>query len=792
MVPSKIRELAMTSTKIYLDWLKEKGKGAERINTNSIRKNDDTSYTFTLNKKPYSVESLCLCIDNKYYFSDTFAVSFYDEKKLQLQIRWLKEDSPLCSMSSAMVCKRVSFVSDMKFLVENVYEWYSTHGTELSIPSIASVCKNKAHEFLEEYNTISDEQKKAILTSLTSPFSYIWGAPGTGKTRYVLAHSMLFHIIQNNRVLLLAPTNNSLDQSLRGILEVLQENDISLENIFRLGVPTSTFYQEYPECCEDKHRQKITLELREELEKNQRKKAQTRLLNNVQFCCDTMSLVYSCAQQYLDLQQQIEYCSDNLRTKKVLLDHAEQLIKTGMKQIDDINAYARTLRYKLKSKLNSRYSSRLRDENERLIQDISVADKDRESLTIAISELETKEKLLMKQSSELNLFERMESVDKLLHNILNCSMRNWQTVNDYLDECPDLLSELQTLKNSLIEKGAGDKNQNDLAKEEARIEQQLQSLSIGLNQRLLKTKVLAMTLDAYISRYDTLGDDKDFTFEFNPEQIFLDEAGYCSLIKGITILRNNIPVTLLGDHMQLPPVCEMSRNDIIENHPRVFMWDQSLLYAEELFQESNVKCFESYRNLEAPPFVHLTKSDLTSTFRFGNRLSRILDSFVYKNGFHSSGNTEDFLLEIVNVNKRKTEINTHVNTEEAEWIVAWIASTSDEKSDDFVVLTPYRKQVEVIKRLVRNPEDKNKIMTIHSSQGKEWSTVVLSVVDTQDKFFVDIHNPETKALELINTAVSRTKKRLIIVCDVDYWKTQEDQFIYGLISNQKRGGFYES
>ena len=64
-------------------------------------------------------------------------------------------------------------------------------------------------------------------------------------------------------------------------------------------------------------------------------------------------------------------------------------------------------------------------------------------------------------------------------------------------------------------------------------------------------------------------------------------------------------------------------------------------------------------------------------------------------------------------------------------------------------------------------------------------TVILSVVDTADKWFVDSTIAISKGLNLVNTAVSRAKKQLIIVCDKDYWINQKGQLLTDLITNGK-------
>ena len=77
------------------------------------------------------------------------------------------------------------------------------------------------------------------------------------------------------------------------------------------------------------------------------------------------------------------------------------------------------------------------------------------------------------------------------------------------------------------------------------------------------------------------------------------------------------------------------------------------------------------------------------------------------------------------------------------------------------------------------------LATVHGSQGREWKTVILSVVDTSDKFFTDTRNPRSNGLNLINTAVSRAREELIIVCDYHYWIRQKGQLICKLLENAR-------
>ena len=77
------------------------------------------------------------------------------------------------------------------------------------------------------------------------------------------------------------------------------------------------------------------------------------------------------------------------------------------------------------------------------------------------------------------------------------------------------------------------------------------------------------------------------------------------------------------------------------------------------------------------------------------------------------------------------------------------------------------------------------IVTVHGSQGREWDTVLFSVVDTTDKFFVDSLNQISDGKKLVNTAVSRARKRIVIVCDYAYWITQKNQLICRILEKAK-------
>ena len=78
------------------------------------------------------------------------------------------------------------------------------------------------------------------------------------------------------------------------------------------------------------------------------------------------------------------------------------------------------------------------------------------------------------------------------------------------------------------------------------------------------------------------------------------------------------------------------------------------------------------------------------------------------------------------------------------------------------------------------------VMTVHASQGREWDTVVFSVADngvvSRDVPFRFTSSETEVGRRLVNTAVSRAKRRLVLVCDRDHWMQKEGELIGGLLA----------
>lgn len=278
---------------------------------------------------------------------------------------------------------------------------------------------------------------------------------------------------------------------------------------------------------------------------------------------------------------------------------------------------------------------------------------------------------------------------------------------------------------------------------------------------LKNSMVIAMTLDTYMLREDLQ------TVDFC--HIFLDEAGFAPLIKTLAVCTNGKPITLLGDHCQLKPVCEMDITTLKNpDYSDVCLWTQSGVYLESVFTKNIDKIKIEYFNNSQPSFSqsYLEKKELLKTYRFGKNLTALLDKFIYKNGLHSE--LPDAGLFYINVN---SSIDGLSNINEVNKITEYIKTTKL-SHDQTGIITPFRKQADLLKKSL--PYLSENIMTIHKSQGREFETVILSPVMLH---FHLTNSNNISAKYALNVALSRVKKNLIIVCDYNFWIAQKNQLL---------------
>ncbi len=605
----EIKNSFIYGSQVYLNYLIDNDLGIEHILVEDLVRKKEKVFFMRLSKRLFDSCGFEIEINGKKYGDEDFSVKDSDFFKRTLTVEFNE------NISADIKASDVVINVNMRFLVERVIKWYKAHGEKIAFPE--ELPKLSPELDISKKILPSPCQEKAIKTVFSQPFSYIWGAPGTGKTRFVLANCVLNYLkndTDEDIIFITAPTNVALDQTLNGLLPVLEEEGFDLSLVARLGYATESLSSTYPQVCEKEIINRLTAEYN--IQKNE-------LLNCIK------------------LKQEVKKSDTPLPLKKKLKEVIEKTEK---------------------------------------------------------------------KYGEASL-ERIEQLGKML---------------------------------------AG-------ARE-------------NLFLYLIKgnIRIVACTVDKFIAYNMNSAMEKN---KKAAAHLFLDEACYCNLVKATVLLSMRCPITFLGDHMQLPPVCEMDENNFSNPlfQPAV-IWAQSAVYAEDIFKKDVYELFQDYILGASPNFEYTAKADLNETHRFGSGIAEILESYVYQNHFSSLAEDETNILAI---DAKGVSGGSRSSVKEAEAILEII---KDYHLSDFAVLTPYKSQEALIRKYT------DRVMTVHRSQGQEWDTVILSVCDRENMYFTDSTNRRSKGLELINTAISRAKKNLIVVCDVEFWKNCDGQLISALVN----------
>jgi hypothetical protein len=767
------------------------GFGIEEVRVRSIHQKDGI-FKLVLDKKLHNVEAIVFVVIGQQYDTTKVRIIEYDNETNTLII---KPQEDLQERFAKIFADEIKIISDLKFLVERTRVWYQHNGDKIRLPTSKSSLTFPNGDNFFVGTKPSPDQAEAIKTIFNKPLSYIWGAPGTGKTQLVLAYSLIHYIQSGKKVAIFAATNNALEQILYGVLSITKKAGIQDSMILRLGTPSSKFAQTHPDSCELVGVQQKFREI-----DNQIKIVKGVLESNT--VSKILSSLEAKSSEILSQLKQIEISrgetllatnvlqaklEKKLSSSNLALSHIAELEKNIKRSERTISSFA----YFLKKNFLGLPDT---DELELEKKKAELNDKLKES-----KKLEEETEVLENELKDLKFsYSDFSKIDALLHNLKDiCSVdaqasslvsavtfqnleSTQSSLTNYLKKRADELT-----SSGMIAPEYSSWTEQEMLEKLKSWEEQKDDIESQSEEQINKANVVALTLDCYISRYK----DKDLP----GEHYFLDEAGYACLIKALTLFRKNVPITFLGDHKQLPPVCEFDDNKMgdTEMNREIFMWAQSALYMEWLFKKTKSDAFLDYEKNIPFSFVDMEKVDLRKTYRFGSALAEKLNQFVYNNGFSSceeGGETQIYYIHAPHIHPQPVVNTNGVNKPSRENIfevnkIVELVNNLDQES--FAILTPYKKQVALLGQMLPNARRDLRIMTVHGSQGKEWNDVVLSIVDTDRMWFVDTLNKSSRGINVVNTAVSRAKKRLFIVCNYEFWIRQDKQLIKGLLDVAK-------
>jgi hypothetical protein len=733
-----LQKLCIDSATRYLEYLHENNLGFTEIRVTQKQDLGGAAWCLRLSQRVVDIDTIQLRFRGNRYQAGDFDIDSYDDEKRVL-ILILRRDIPEFNEAAE---SEVLIISDMKFIVERLRNWFVARGDSIMSPEMIEGVVSAVPPI-----ELNEDQVSAFSGTISAALCYVWGPPGTGKTKRVLSAAVMHQMLEGRRVAIIAPTNNAVEVAMRALIETAsllrERTDISAEQrvrldlsrFLRVGSPTKAFADEYPSVCEARGLAKQIKDIEgvmEVLDKVIRFRKNSGALSNIE-------LILALTNTVLDLAQRREHVWMRLGQLKPQISEDEE----------HLNSFWR-----------------------------------RTFGTITRATPKVQERRERNQSEQRNLNEELAAIEKRIRP-LSAEIKSTRTGSALLDSLYESFkSEASAPVAAFCVRlnGIADKTREELARRaalaggyghqtieeiEAELRKQKDNAELlrqrTLEERLPNLGAVGMTLDAFIARFP---DSVPF------DHLFLDEAGYAPLIKSLPLLRNSVPVTLLGDHLQLPPVCEMKDQHFVlsdANLPVVLWAKPSLYLGKALDPETAVEDFPRWLwNYKLDAALPVIKTHtLGTTYRFGQNLAQILDAAIYQMGFRASSESERLKIRVIPVRRQQ----------DGDWQNQWECEAIKKLMEagignDFVVITPYRKQVSLLTRTLPFFV-KEDVMTVNRAQGKEWDTVVFSAADTfQRPFLTDSSNPAGRAV--LNTAVSRARKELILVCDPDYWGARGD------------------
>lgn len=762
MTADEIREIAIDSSKAYYEYLNQNDKGIQEVDVFELEYSHgkDIVIKLRLSAKLFDTEAIFfknLRTNRKYDTTDIKVIEHDNDKNILL----IKPTEKVISDFKGLRNIDLKVISDLKFLVERVKAWYELNGSKLALPTKSSKHSKDFQNiqfFEEKVFHPSENQKMSLENIFTNPFSYVWGAPGTGKTQFVLSYAVLHYIKKGDKIAILAPTNNAIEQVLRGVIKMTDKAGVDRKQIIRLGTPSKKFAESFPEVCEEKGVQKKLAEIDKQID------ILERMLNfqNQKKVIDEFNSLMPEFDRLLDLsskihieQKLISEINVQCKKKEIEIKFLTETLFYQKQQLNKNIAKTNSLSHKIAKLFGSKTTN---TENKIILIEENILNSKKE---LEYAEDELSQSIHKKTIQEINLSKTKETTLGKIRSLV-VQTKDKSEINSIvstltIENTNKVKEGVNSLINQKKEKLEVDEHLYSEYKNNQLVDIKFEldnyfalrtKLSASSTEERLKSvNVIACTLDGYIGRYAET--------KLNVEHIFLDEAGYANVIKALTLFNHATPISFLGDHKQLPPVCEINDKDIERDSKfnNMFLWAQSSIFLDTLFTNPKDFCRNQYlRNLEFNSKV-IIKTTLNMTFRFGNNLAQILAKYVYENDF--SSNNPEGQTKISYINAKKTEsLYSRVSMNEVSEIRSLVENFKRNGFDDYIILTPYKNQIKLLNSYMPQERNDQKILTVHGSQGREWHTVILSVVDTSDKWFVDTTIPVSKGLNLVNTAVS--------------------------------------
>ena len=282
----------------------------------------------------------------------------------------------------------------------------------------------------------------------------------------------------------------------------------------------------------------------------------------------------------------------------------------------------------------------------------------------------------------------------------------------------------------------------EIQDKESRIRSFNDWLAIDENMKRF-TKVFPVIFTTNISA-QRLG-TPDYMFDL----VVMDEAGQCNVSHALIPVTKANSLLLVGDPEQLRPIV------VIEDSINMMLREKHSIPQDYDYKRNSI--LDVMRNHDSISQYVLLKYH----YRCGRSIINFSNKKYYESKLDLTPIKENGELILMNVKN----VNSVVKNQAWEEVDAIIDYLKRNGYTNTKIITPFANQRELINERLKEANIEGiTCETVHAMQGGESDTIILSTAlstTTRDKTFEWIKNNT----ELINVAVTRAKKKLVLACD---------------------------
>lgn len=600
-----MKNIAIDGSVRYYDYLKQYSKGLDKITVNKVEFVDNFVCLYTNSAVHYPDKVEIEICGTVYDRNDIRVIEFDSDENTVLIMPKIN----LKPLFYQVETKDIKVVSDLKYVVENVISWYENADSLLTLPDTAPQL-----DFELEYGSnLSESQREMVKGVFDNPFTFIWGVRGAAKTFAVLADCVMNYVRHGKKIIITAPTNDAVDRTLSYVLEVIKREGLPMQNVLRLGLPSKKFAKRYHDVCEMFGIDKMVTgmearinDLEDAYEFFVYKEQYEKMKAEFPVVFNKLAEVYSYKQEVRGTLESVNAEWDSLMAKRERLHDDVKRLNDEFAEVNDtiLEYNSRKLKLFLKNKLEE-----AEERKSQLRKALDIRNNRIEALDYDIGILAIRKEQLNKayaaDNRDLMYIEQIRHLTEFDIELLNL-MRDISEENHR--ECKDKLVKIVASYDVLMGQRAGKYSiyqgmslDEILTKINNMNSEKNNLIRMSTLERAKEALIIAAPIDTYITRISN-----DDVLNADVRHIFVEEAGNCPAIKGLTLLKDGVPITLVGDYSQQELTCEMDYNEIVEpGNQSVSMWAQSVLHLEELLLDGFDEFLASYMKERKAPYEDL-------------------------------------------------------------------------------------------------------------------------------------------------------------------------------------------